>query len=247
MILVGGHAAAADLKISLSELARILTVTLQNPKIRLHNVPGGLIDMTPTSSMSVGNTTVPLKVDPRSFEIAGGIYGYYVNELNSQSVTITAVPSALRISVVFESEGPEIVGRCISGLCVSNDALPQLQWQAASIIIDLTPVWVAGKLSLDAKKVEVGGTFLAECPGGGFISGSICKLALPKAKGVAATLKNEISKSLKDLINGPVAQEQLAQGLRPFLRFGPVGEVRFSKVTVDSQNVTITFCLACQS
>lgn len=247
MIAAPLHVPAADLKISLSELARILAVTLQNPRIRLHNVPGGFIDMAPSSSLGIGSATVALKVDPKSFEIAGATYGYYVNELNSQSVSIAAVPSALRIAVVFESADPEIVGRCITGLCVASAALPQLQWQAPSITIDLTPVWVNGKLSLDAKRVEVGGSFLAECLNGGFFAGSICKLALPKARGVAATLKTEVAKNLKDLINGPQAQAQIAEGLKPYLRFGPVGEVRFSKVAVDSQNVTISFCLACQA
>jgi len=240
--------AAADLKISLAELARILNATLKSPKVRLHNLPGGLLDLTPSSSFSLGGSTVALQgVEPRSFEIAGATYGYYINELNSQSVTISAVPSALRITIVFESELPEVVGRCISGLCVSAAALPELEWQAPSVTIDLTPVWVNGKLSLDAKRVDVGGSFVPQCPGGGFFSGSVCRLVLPKAKGVAATLKTEVGKQLRDVINGPAAQTQIADGLRPFLRFGPVGEVRFSRVAVDAQNVTISFCLACQA
>lgn len=240
-------AQAAELKISLSELARILNVTLKSPQVRLHNVPSGMFDLTPGSSLSIGGGTIPLAVPARSFDVAGGSYGYYVSELNSQSVTISAVPSALRVTVVFESEGPEVVGRCVSGLCVANSALPELEWIAPSVQIDLTPVWVNGKLSLDAKRVDVGGTFAAECEGGGFVSGTICRLALPKAKKVAGSLKIDLAVELKKLINGPQAQAQIADGLRPFLRFGPVGEVRFSKVAVDSQNVTITFCLACQA
>lgn len=242
-------AAAADLKISISELARILNATLKSPSVRVHNLPsGGLLDLTAGSSVGLGGNTIPLNgIDARSFEIAGATYGYYINELNSQSVTVSAVPSALRVSVVFETDDPEVVGRCVSGICVSNSSLPQLQWQAASVTVDLTPVWVNGKLSLDAKRVDVGGSFLAECPEGGFFSGSICRLALPKARGVAATLKTEVAKQLQTTINGAAAQAAIADGLRPYLRFGPVGEVRFSRVAVDAQSVTISFCLACQA
>ncbi len=241
--------AAADLKLSLAELARILNSTLKNPQVRLHNLPSaGIFDLTAGSSFSLGGQTVPISgVDPRSFEVAGATYAYYINELNSQSVLVSAVPSALRVTIVFESEAPEIVGRCISGLCVSNASLPELQWQAPSVTVDLTPVWVNGRLSLDAKRVEVGGSFVPECPGGGFFSGSVCRLVLPKARGVAATLKTEVAKQLKDVINGAAAQAAIADGLRPFLRFGPVGEVRFSRVAVDAQTVTISFCLACQA
>ncbi len=240
-------AQSADLKMSLVELARILTATLNNPKVRLHNLPGGFLDITPGSSLGIGNQTVPLTVPVRTFDIAGGQYAFYVNELNSQSVTITAGPSVLRITVTFESEEPELLGRCLSGICAPNSSLPQIEWVAPSVTIDLTPVWVNGNLALDAKRVEVGGSFMPQCESGGFFTGSLCRLVLPQARKVTNNLKTDLAAELKTLINGAQTQAQIASSLRPYLKFGPVGEVRFSKITVDSQNLTLSFCLACQA
>ena len=75
-------ASAAELKISLNELARILTATLGDPKLRLHNVPAGTFDLTPGSSLKIGSTTVPIPIPARTFVVGGTTYAYYVNELN---------------------------------------------------------------------------------------------------------------------------------------------------------------------
>jgi hypothetical protein len=240
-------AAAAELKISLSELARILTATLGQPKLRLHNVPGGLINLTPGSSLTLGNTSVPLPIPARTFQVGGSTYAYYINELNSKAITVSAVPSALRFTMTFENTGPEVIGRCLSGFCVSDSSLPEIQWNSPVVQIDLTPVWINGNLSLNAKRVDIGGTFSPDCDmATGIFSGSLCRVVLPQARKATATIKTDLNKVLLEQINAPDIQAKLASGLRSYLKFGPVGEVRFSKVTVDADFVTLTFCLACQ-
>lgn len=241
--------AAAELTVPLAELERVLTATLRDPKARFHTVPGTSADAPAGSSLSVGSRLISLgDLGGQKVDIAGAKYGFFVNELNSRSVTITAVPSALRIVVIFESDEPEVVGRCIEGLCVANAALPRLEWAAPSVSVDFTPVWVDGKLSLDAKNVEIGGSFAAECEGGGFFSGSICRLALPRARKIAGTLKSDGAKQIRDKLNGPGVQAQIAEGLKPYLRFGSaIGEVRFSRVAVDNENLSVSFCLACET
>lgn len=241
-------ASAAELKISLAELARILTATLGEPKLRLHNVPGGFINLTPGSSLTLGTTSVPLPIPAKTFEVGGSTYAYYVNELVSKAITVSAVPSALRFTITFEDTGPEVVGRCISGFCVSDSSLPEIQWNKPIVQIDLTPVWINGNLSLDAKRIDIGGTFAPDCDmATGIFSGSLCRVVLPQARKATATLKTDLNKILLQQINAPDIQAKLATGLRSYLKFGPVGEVRFSKVTVDADTVTLTFCLACQS
>jgi hypothetical protein len=243
-----GPASAAELKISLSELARILTVTLGEPKLRLHNVPGGgLINLTPGSSLTLGSTSVPIPIPARTFVVGGSTYAYYVNELNSKAITVTAVPSALRFTITFENTGPELLGKCLSGFCVSDSSLPEIQWNSPVVQIDLTPVWINGNLSLDAKRIDIGGSFSPDCDmATGIFSGSLCRVVLPQARKATSNLKSDLNKILLTQINAPELQAKLAAGLRSYLRFGPVGEVRFSKVAVDTDNVTLTFCLACQ-
>lgn len=248
MAIVGSAPApvqAAELRITLAELARILTATLREPKVRVHNLPGDASKAG--SSLTLGSSTNALTVPPRPFERSGVQYAYYINELNSQSVTITAAPSVLRITIAFESADPEIVGRCTGGLCPTSGILPQIEWIAPTVTIDVTPVWENGNLALNAKKVDVGGKFTPRCPGGGFLSGSLCRLLLTEAAKVTAKLKDDVAGELLEEINGDETQARIATGLRPFLRFGPAGEVRFQTVSVDSEMLTLTFCLACEA
>ncbi len=240
-------ASAAELKISLAELARILNVTLAGTKVRAHNVPGGLINLTPGSSVTLPSGSFNFDIPGKTFTASGTTIAYYVNDLNSKSFKVTAVPSALRFTLEFDDLGPELVGRCISGLCPSDSALPEIQWNKPVLSIDLTPVWISGNLSLDIKRVDFGGSFTPDCDvATGFLSGPFCRFVLPQARTAAGKLKTELSAVLKDKFNAPDMQEKLATGLRSFLKFGPVGEARFSKVAVDADNVTLTFCLACQ-
>lgn len=237
---------AAELKITLAELARILSVTLGDAKLRLHNVPAGLLDLSPGSSLTIGSVSVPVPVPARTFEVGGTSYAYFVNNLNSGPITISAVPSALRFTIPFVTSGPALVGKCQTGFCVSDKILPEIQWSKAVVSFDLTPVWINGDLSLDLKAVNIGGTFTPDCKAaGGIFTGGICDLVLPKARAAARSLKTDLAKSLQDQINAPDVQEKLAAGLRSYLKFGPAGQARFSKVTVDATTVTLTFCLAC--
>ncbi len=239
---------AAELKISLVELARILNITLAGTKLRAHNVPGGFLTLAAGSSVTLPNGSFPFDIPGKEFTKAGTTIAYYVNELNSKSFKVSAVPSALRVTIDFEDTGPEIVGRCISGLCPGDSALPEIQWVKPVLSIDLTPVWINGNLSLDAKRVDISGNFVPDCDvATGFLSGPFCRFVLPQARSAAANLKTEVAKTLRDTINSTANQDKLASGLRGFLKFGPVGEARFSKVAVDSDTVTLTFCLACQA
>jgi hypothetical protein len=238
--------AAAELSISLAELSRVLNATLQRPMVRLHNVPTTSSNFTAGSSLSYGNASVPITIPAKTFEQAGVRYAYYVSELASTSVTISPAPSVLRITIVFEAEGTELVGRCEGGICPSSSVLPQIDWVGPTVAIDMTPVWENGNLALNAKKVDIGGSFVPKCSGTAFIAGSICRFILPEARKITGKLKTDLGDELLAQINGPETQAQIATGLRPFLRFGAIGEVRFSRVTVDAETVTLAFCLACE-
>jgi len=239
-------ARAAELKISLAELARILTVTLGDAKLRLHNVPGGMIDLAAGSSLTIGGSSIALPVPARTFVVGGTTYAYYVNDLNSGPITISAVPSALRFTIPFKTDGPALVGKCVTGFCLSDSILPEIQWTKSVVTFDLTPVWINGDLSLDLKQVNIGGTFTPDCnAAGGIFSGGLCDIVLSKARTATRTLKTDLDATLKDKVNAPDVQGQIATGLRNYLKIGPLGQVHISKVTVDSDNVTLTFCLEC--
>ena len=247
-MMVGAPASAAELRISLSELARIVAATLGDATLRLHNVPGGTFDFTPGSSLKLGSTSVPIPIPARSFVVGGTTYAFYVNDLNSKKITISAVPGALRFTITFDDTGPEVVGRCLSGFCVSDSSLPEIEWNAPMVTFDLVPVSVGGGLSLVAKRVDVSGTFAPDCNGAtGIFSGTLCKLVLPQARKATANIKTDLNAALMKQLNAPELQTKLAAALGGVLKFGPVGQASFSKVVVDTDNVTMTFCLVCQT
>jgi hypothetical protein len=248
-VVMARPATAAELRIEFKELAAIAQQALGGATLRLHNAPAtGLLDFSQGSYVAIGSTQVPISVPARTFPIAGGTYAYYVNDINSTAVAFAAVPGALRLTLSFESENPELVGRCRAGLCAPVNALPRIEWSQASVAIDLVPAGVGDSLSLEAKAVKIGGTFTPSCsPTAALISGGICKSVLSKARLAVARLRGDLDGMLREQMNKPEIQARIAGALKQRLVLGPAGELKIRSVEVDSRAVTVTFCLACGS
>jgi hypothetical protein len=246
-IVAAGPAQAAELRIEFRELAAIAQQALGGASLRLHNAPAsGVLDFSPGSFVSIGSTQVPVSVPVRTFPIAGGTYAYYVNDINSTGVSFEAVPGAVRLTLRFESEAPELFGRCRSGICAPMNALPRIEWSDASVSIDLAPVGLGDSLSLEAKAVKIGGTFAPSCsPSAALISGGICKSVLSKARQAIAKLRGDLDGMLRGQMNKPEIQAKIAGELKKRLVLGPAGELKIRSVSMNDAAVTISFCLAC--
>lgn len=246
-VLAAGRAQAAELRIEFRELAAIASQALSGATLRLHNAPAsGLLDFSAGSYVAIGSTQVPISVPARTFPIAGGTYAYYLNDINSTGFAFEPVPGALRLTLSFEGEQPEIVGRCRSGLCAPVNALPRIEWSDATVSIDLAPIAVGNGLSLEAKAVRIGGTFAPACsPSAALISGGICKSVLAKARQAIARLRGDLDGMLKAQVNTPEIQANIAGELKKRLVFGPAGAVSIRSVTTSDTAVTVSFCLAC--
>ena len=250
VLLLGAQppASAAELRIDFRELATLAGTILNDAKLRLHNVPGGVLDFTAGSSVTIGGVDRPIPIPVRSFEAAGARYAYLMNDINSQSIKVSAVNGAVRLSIAFEDDGPELVGRCLSGICPPDGALPNIEWQKPSVAIDLVPVKIGDSLSLKAKRMEIMGTLDPRClPSAGFFAGSLCRAVLPQVKRTISKLRSDLDKGLVEQVNASAIQEKIAQSLKAFLAVGPAGEVHISKIAVDSEGkaVVVSFCLAC--
>ena len=245
--LTAGSATAADLRIEFKELAAIAQQALGGATLRLHNAPAsGLLDFSQGSYVAIGSTQVPISVPARTFPIAGGTYAYYVNDINSTAVSFEPVSGAVRLTLRFESDSPELVGRCRSGICAPVNALPRIEWTDASVAIDLAPVGVADSLSLEAKAVKIGGNFAPACsPSAALISGEICRAVLAKARQAIAKLRGDLDGMLREQVNKPDVQAKIAGELKKRLVLGPAGELKVRSVGVSDSAVTISFCLAC--
>ncbi len=241
-------APAAELRIDFRELATLAGTILAGAKIRLHNVPGGVLDFSAGSSVTIGGAERPIPVPVRSFETAGARYAFLMNDINSRAIKVSAVAGAVRLSIEFEDEGPELVGRCLSGICPPDGTLPNIEWQKPSVAIDLIPVKIGDSLSLKAKHMQVMGTLEPRClASAGFFASSLCRAVLPQVKRTISRLRGDLDKGLVDQVNAATIQDKIAQSLKSYLAVGPAGDVHISKIAVDSEGkaVVVSFCLAC--
>jgi len=240
------RADAAELRMSFPELAKIASTLLSDAKLRLHTLPGGFFSLAAGSYLSIGSAKVPIPVPISPFEVAGARYTYYANEVNSSSVVTTAVAGAVRLTITFEDKDPELVGRCLSGLCAPDSALPQVEWEKPSITLEVAPALFESALSLEVKRVDIGGTFEPRCSTtSNLFSRSVCRVVLSRAKETVARLTKDLDVGLKNQMNAPEQQRKLAEGIKGRLVVGPAGEVKVSAVKVEGETGVLTFCVAC--
>ena len=232
---------AADLKISFAELTRLLQTIAGGAKIYLNTVPGGLF--ANQSYVQITSTQqYPVAVPVKSFDILGSKYGYFVSDVASTSVKVAPVPSALRLTVSFESDGPEAIAICISGSCQLADVLPDIQWDNATVNIDFVPIRFNGSISLEVKSVSTGGTARAVCKSSAdFLARQACNLGLPYANRSISQLRAELPGIIKAAANQQAIQQQLADGLKRYLTLGTAGEVAISNVSIDPKTLTVNF------
>ncbi len=236
-------AAAAELRVTYAELAGLVQKAIGDAKIHLHNKPVTITSLlTTTSYVSIGGQQIAVPVAPKSFDVLGSTYAYYVDDVNSSAIKVSPVAGALRLTLQFESKGAELSGGCVKGGCGLADALPVIDWNDGSVSIDLAPVKVGNSLALQAKSVSIGGTFRPTCTGaGGFFSDLSCDAALPFANRAIAKLKPELSAMLKDKVNDPTLQATIAQELQKRLTIGGLGDIVITNVTSDGSGIAIAF------
>ena len=239
---------AAELRIDFRELASLASGILSGAKIRLHVGSGGVLDFAAGSSVTIGGIERPIPTPVRSFEAAGARYAYLLNDINSTGIKVSNAPGAVRLMVTFEEDGPELTGRCLSGICPPDTALPEIEWRGAAVAIDFVPARVGTGLSLKVQKVELKGVFEPRClQSAGFIAAGICRVILPQARYAISRFRKDLDSALLQQINASTMQEKIADSLKGYLAIGPAGEGRISKVAIDPDGraVVVSFCLSC--
>lgn len=235
-------ASAADLRVTFTELTRLIQTIAGSAKIYLNNTPELLASGSYAAIASTQQYPIPIPV--KSFTAFGSTYGYFVKDVSSTSVRVVPVTGALRLSVSFESEGPEAVALCISGSCQFENALPDIEWDNATLNVDFIPIRLGDSISLQVKTVSLGGTPRAVCKStAGVLSSSACAVGRPFANRTITTLKADLSKILRDQINLPGVQQQFADGLKRYLSLGQAGEVMVGSISVDPKSMTVNFRL----
>lgn len=236
-------AEAAELRVTYAELAGLVQKVVGDAKIHLHNKPLGLASLLTSSSyVAIGGQQIGIPIAAKSFDVLGSTYAYYVDDVNSSAIKVTPVSGALRLTLEFESKGAELSGGCVKGSCGLANALPVIDWNDGAVTIDLVPVRSNGSLALQAKSVVIGGAFKPSCTGsGGFFSDLSCDAALPFARSAIAKLKPELQTMLRDKVNDPALQGNLAAEIKKRLTVGGLGEIVITDVSTDAKGVIVTF------
>ncbi|MEQ1670392.1 MAG: hypothetical protein ABL893_06005 [Hyphomicrobium sp.] len=242
-LLAPQQAAAAELRITLNELAGVVQAVLGPSKLHLDNKPGGLFSGGTGSSWTIAGKETAIPLPAKSFRLMGSTYAYYVEDLNSKSISVTAAPAAVRLMLAFEDKAADLKGACVSGDCGLAAALPKIIWKSGTVTIDVVPVRLGSSITLQVKNVAIGGLMSAKCGGAGIIADGACSVALTFAKRTIANLKPEIAATLKAKVNDSATQEAVANGLKTYLAVGPAGEIAITGVTSDAKSVRITFAL----
>ena len=93
-------------------------------------------------------------------------------------------------------------------------------------------------------RLNRGGAPRAVCKGtADFLERQACSLGLPYANRTISQLRAELPRLLRDAVNTPGIQQQLAEGLKRFLVLGPAGEIAINNISIDPNSMTVSFRL----
>lgn|GEM_PF-5051486 len=239
-------AKAADLRITLEELTRLVQTIAGNAKLYLNNAPGPFGGLFTTGSYIAITPTQQYSLelgDAARFNFQGSVYQYYVNDVSSAALKVTPVEGALRLTVVFEAEGFEFVAGCVAGTCSWLDALPDIEWINPAAHVDFVPEQFNGSISLRVKSVRISGTPRAVCKAtGDLVTRSACNLiARPYANRTLNDQKARLPEKLKSLVNQEEVKQRFADGLKRYLALGQAGEVAIGSISVQPTSMTVSF------
>jgi hypothetical protein len=236
-------ATAAELRITLAELAGVVQTVMGSSKLHLNTKPAGFFSPSSGSSWTIAGKETQIPLAPKSFPLLGSTYAYYVEDLNSKSIAVSAVPSAVRLALVFDDKAAELKGGCVTGECGFANALPKIVWKNGTVTIDVIPIRLGSSITLQVKDVTIGGVLTAKCGGAGIFNDGACSVALTFARKTIANLKGDMAAMLKAKVNDAATQKAVAEGLKKYLAVGPAGEIAITDVTSDAKSVRIAFQL----
>jgi hypothetical protein len=246
VLLQSASSRAAELRITFDELTKLVQSIADTTKIHLNSVPGGLFTsgglFASGSYIEIGSKRYDLPKLEKQFDKAGSKYGYYVKDMSSTTVRVSAVEGALRLTAVMESDGPEAVPACVSGECPLLNFLPDIEWTRPSVSLDFVPVQFNGSVSLKVKNVVIGGTPQPVCrPSPDFWARAACNIGRAFANQSISKLRTELPKTLKEAINQTDIQQKLSEGLKGYLVVGQAGAVAINAISIAPSRMIVNF------
>lgn len=216
------QARAASISFSYDEVNELVSGALSGLEIRLNNLGGfnGRSHNRKNSSYVrfKGQSISAFSVEPYDvYKLFGRQHTYYVSDIRSSVVNITAQDKSFYLSLDFELEGAELEGRCVtkssrSGYQECSSFLPAVNFSKAQVVARLRPIAHKGSLSFYISSAKIVGDVEIEYCKSWFL-GFFCTefVRIPQR---TARLKTQIASKLKNFVNAPRMRDHIARNIK---------------------------------
>lgn len=213
---------AASISFSYEEVNDLVSGALSGLEIRLNNLGGfnGRNHDRKNSSYVrfKGQSISAFSVEPYDvYKLFGRQHTYYVSDIRSSVVNITAQDKSFYLSLDFELEGAELEGRCVTKAARSSyqecsSFLPAVNFSKAQVVARLRPVAHKGSLSFYISSAKIVGDVEIEYCKSWFL-GFFCTefVRIPQR---TERLKTQIATKLKNFVNAPRMRDHIAQNIK---------------------------------
>lgn len=222
LIVSGGAGKAASVSFSYDEVNDLVGDALQGLEIRLNNLGNfnGKNHYRENSSYVrfKGKSLSAFSVEPYDvYKFFGRTHSYYVTDIKSSVIDVTAQDKSFYLSLDFELDGAELEGRCVTKVSRSKyeectTYLPAVNFTEAKVVARLRPIAHKGSLSFYISSAKIVGDVTIEYCNSWFL-GFFCTefVKIPQR---TDKLKLQIAQKLKVFVNSQGMRDQIANNIR---------------------------------
>lgn len=222
LIVSSGAGKAASVSFSYDEVNDLVGDALQGLEIRLNNLGNfnGKNHYRENSSYVrfKGKSLSAFSVEPYDvYKFFGRTHSYYVTDIKSSVIDVTAQDKSFYLSLDFELDGAELEGRCVTKVSRSKyeectTYLPAVNFTEAKVVARLRPIAHKGSLSFYISSAKIVGDVTIEYCNSWFL-GFFCTefVKIPQR---TDKLKLQIAQKLKVFVNSQGMRDQIANNIR---------------------------------
>ena len=213
---------AASLSFTYDEVNELVGDALQGLEIRLNNLGrfNGRNHHRKNSSYVrfKGKSLSSFNVEPYNvYRLFGRTHSYYIKDIKSSVIDVTAQDKSFYLSLDFELDGAELEGRCVTKVSRKkykecSTYLPNVNFTEAKVLARLRPIAHKGSLSFYVSSAKIVGDVNIEYCNSWFL-GFFCTefVQIPDK---TEKLKKQVASKLKTFVNSRRMRDQIANNIR---------------------------------
>lgn len=213
---------AASLSFTYDEVNELVGDALQGLEIRLNNLGrfNGRNHHRKNSSYVrfKGKSLSSFNVEPYNvYRLFGRTHSYYIKDIKSSVIDVTAQDKSFYLSLDFELDGAELEGRCVTKVSRKkykecSTYLPNVNFTEAKVLARLRPIAHKGSLSFYVSSAKIVGDVNIEYCNSWFL-GFFCTefVQIPDK---TEKLKKQVASKLKTFVNSRRIRDQIANNIR---------------------------------